>query len=410
MLERHVILVETQGEALRRHVPALRACRPEWHLVQVGEPEAATELVGRLPVAVVVASFGSDPEACRGFLERARGCDPASFRIAVLASDPSRDRDTPPLGLSGIAHQCLGPSFPASQLRRAIERGLAAWAWAKARPGLAEFIADLEDLPTPPSVYLEIAEVLESPGGSMASVARTLERDPGLAAKVLKVANSGLFAFPRPIADLQEAVVLLGTDLVQALVLSARLYGWLPLPGLKLERLWRHCAAVGALAREISLRLDRDRRLANASGVAGLLHDVGQLILMSKAPERYFSLIRQASGDEATLLGLEQAEYGVGHPDLGAYLLALWGLPESILDAVAYHHGWDDTGIQSIPLPLKCVLGAEWVLGHRRSQVGAPSLSADWSPGGAPDSARLREWRDTVLEMVDPALIRRVAG
>jgi HD-like signal output (HDOD) protein len=236
-------------------------------------------------------------------------------------------------------------------------------------------------------------------------VARLLARDPALAAKVLRTANSGYFGFPRTVSDLHEAVVLLGTETVQALVLAAQIYACLCTVGGDLDGLWAHSMRVSALAREIALRAEGDRHAASLSAVAGLLHDLGQLVLMSRAPSEYADLVRRADGDEVALLCREHERFGLGHPELGAYLLALWGLAPSVLDAVAYHHAWPDPAPGHVPLPMKAVYGAEWCLREAASRdpAGRPRRAPARRPRTG--SASLARWRQEMDALVEASLL-----
>jgi putative nucleotidyltransferase with HDIG domain len=401
MYGQQIVLLETQGELLKKSIPELQAPHPAWNLAYFTEAPAAIAQVLRSQVRVVVGKFGTDRPGFQAFFAELIRADPTPTRIALVPDDSQTDLAAP----MDLVHQCLRAGRPVSQLRLAIERGLTAWGRARKNPGLAAFIADLKELPSPPNAYFEIADELESPSGSTHGVARIIARDPAVVAKILRVANSGYFGFPRPIADLHEAVVLLGTDTVQALVLAAQIYARLATTGLDLEPLWSHSVAVSGLAREIALRAGGDRHTANFSGVGGLLHDLGQVILMCSAPERYLSLLRDAAGEETELLCREHEHFGLGHPEVGAYLLALWGLPLSVQDAVAHHHGWPDTTPRQPPLPMKAIYGAEWCL--RGVELRRPEADSGLPEGRVERAVppNLEQWRQEIDRMFDAGLL-----
>ena len=119
---------------------------------------------------------------------------------------------------------------------------------------------------------------------------------------------------------------------------------------------------VAALSRHIAAEEGADRLTVNAAGVAGLLHDIGQLTLLSNIPDLYQSLLRHAGGDESALLGMEREQFGIGHPELGSYILRLWSLPDAVTEAVALHHEWSGEGEHSAILVTKAIFTAEWLL------------------------------------------------
>ena len=396
----HIVIVETHGDTLEKQMLALENSSFGWHVVRVRDPAAALGILSQYAVAVVVANFGADQAAGHKFFKSVIRVDPASFRINVLLEESREGCIAPTCGLQ----LCIIVKPTPDHIRIAIERGVKVWERAQSNPRLAVIIAEAEDLPTTPSIYLDIAEDLESPGGDVRSIAAILSKDPTLAAKVLKVANSSYFSFPRRITELHEAVSLLGIEMVQALALTVRLFSSLPMPGISLDRLWRHCVTVGALAREIALKQQRDRRVANTSGVAGLLHDVGQLILMSKAPDAYVSIVRKAAGNEVNLLELERTHLGVGHPELGAYLLALWGIPDNILDAITFHHDGMASDACIHPLTTKFVYGAEWLLAYHQSHGGENVASEQCQAPGFEQPVWIKEWHEELKQLADSGL------
>jgi putative nucleotidyltransferase with HDIG domain len=154
----------------------------------------------------------------------------------------------------------------------------------------------------------------------------------------------------------------MGTDTVTSLVLASHVFDRMPVPGLNLDAMWQHSLMVAALARHIATEEGGDRLKVNTAGVAGLLHDIGQLILLSNVPELYQSMLRQAGGNETALLDMEREQFGVGHPELGSYVLALWSLPDAVVEAVARHHDCPGDEGQSASLVNTAVFSAEWAL------------------------------------------------
>ena len=284
---------------------------------------------------------------------------------------------------------------------------MSVWERTRENPRLAALISDLHTLPTPPALYFDIRDELESPNSSAHSVAQIIARDPAIAAKLLKVANSGFYAPPRTISDLYETISLLGTEMVLAMVLSAHLFDQLPLPGLNLDSLWVHSIAVATLAKKVALEEGGDRATASTCGIAGLLHDLGTLIFLANVPQSYYAMVRRSGGDERVLLELEREQFGVGHPELGAHILSLWGLPEDVVQAVACHHAEDGQSCMDAPLPTKAVCIAEWLLLVRKLEDEGVSKGILLEGDSSIDEVSLQKWKYILDSLVEQGLIHK---
>ncbi len=395
-----VIFVETQGRILDDLRSSLAGIYPEWHILLVADASAALELVLQRSVSVVLASFGSDMSGCEDFFRSIKDAAPEVIRTGLLP-DPNQVTAE---GTLEYAHECIASHCGVDQIEALITRGLSVWERTRENPRLAALMSDLHTLPTPPALYFDIRDELESPNGSARSVSLIIARDPAITAKLLKVANSGFYGTPRTISDLNEAIMLLGMEMVLALVLTAYLFDQLPLPGVNLDVLWMHSFAVASLAKEIAREEGGNRSMISTCGIAGLLHDIGQLIFLTNASESYYPMVRRSGGDERMLMQMEIEQYGVSHPELGAHILSLWGLPEKVVQAVAYHHGGN---IADAPLPSKAVCIAEWLLqGHNLEEeqdLTGTCLEEHISAGSDP----VQEWRKILDRLVEQNLIEK---
>jgi HD-like signal output (HDOD) protein len=162
-----------------------------------------------------------------------------------------------------------------------------------------------------------------------------------MCAKMMQLVNSAYFGLPQRIADPKESVLYLGLETVKALVLSLQIFSSFDRSKVDegfFDRLWNHCWSTGNLAKWISLQETSDTHLVDQAFLAGLLHDVGKLVLITGLPNQFRAALalqqeKQLSDGEA-----EQEIFGCSHAEVGAYLLGLWGLPNSIVEAVALHH------------------------------------------------------------------------
>jgi HD-like signal output (HDOD) protein len=184
-----------------------------------------------------------------------------------------------------------------------------------------------------------LTEELTNADTSLQKLARIVEQDVGISAKILQLVNSAFFGLAHSITNIEHAVIYLGINTLRSLALSVEIFRVFqpktPLPEFSLEKLERHAR----LTAHIAARLPVPKHLADIPMVAGMLHDVGKLILAWKFPERFKKLLAQAAEERRPLYKVEQREYGFSHAEIGAYLLGLWGLPYVLVEAVAYHHG-----------------------------------------------------------------------
>jgi HD-like signal output (HDOD) protein/CheY-like chemotaxis protein len=202
-------------------------------------------------------------------------------------------------------------------------------------------IAQLRFLPSLPSLYLEIVNVLRSPEASAEQVGEIIARDISMSAKVLQLANSALYGPRQRVGSPAQATILLGLDTIKDLVLSIQIFSQFSQAKqqqLGLTAIWEHALAVGAFARRIARLENLGKEFVGNAFSAGLLHDVGRLVLADNLTLQYHSALGLAAQGQVDLLAAEQSTFGVTHAQVGAYLLGLWGLPESMVTAVAHHH------------------------------------------------------------------------
>lgn len=195
---------------------------------------------------------------------------------------------------------------------------------------MEELAASLGTLPSVPQTYQALCAELER-ASSMASIARVLERDVAVSSRLLQVVNSALYALPRKVGSLAQALGLLGLKAVRDLVLAIEVFdglGQTSVPGFSLEALQAESHTRGSLARALAPSALRDHAYT-----AGLMGDIGRMVLLARAPDRYVACTYLTQ----TGMPLDEAEaevFGVPSRALGAFLLSTWGLPEEVVQAV----------------------------------------------------------------------------
>jgi HD-like signal output (HDOD) protein len=245
-------------------------------------------------------------------------------------------------------------------------------------------------------VHLEIMQEIESPTSSIQRIAEIVSRDPAITAKILQVANSAAFGMPERTHDTGEAVQLLGLSTVRSLALSAQVYGQFApgrLKSFSAEALWTHLMKCGHLARTILLRDHAEVAETEDAFTAGMLHDIGQLMLADSLPEEFAEALNLAEMEQMPLYAAELEVFGATHAGLAGYLLGLWGLPAGIVEAVAFHASPERSGLK------RCsALTAVHVADALCSPAAATNLNMDYLADiGVAD--RLDRWRQIAAEV-----------
>jgi len=210
-----------------------------------------------------------------------------------------------------------------------------------ADPAIRKLLPMLRKLPAEPRLYAQVTQELQTVDSSVLVVANLIAQDPVMSAKILQVANSAFFGLSYEVNDSTEAVIVLGTERVRSLILLAGVfsqYTTINSPGYTPDQIWRHSVQVGAYARAIAMGETRNGRTAESAFTAGLLHDIGKLVLAGNLPEMCASVRQIQESQQRPQREAELKVFGATHAELGACLLASWGLPLPILEAVAYHH------------------------------------------------------------------------
>lgn len=190
-----------------------------------------------------------------------------------------------------------------------------------------------------PGMLSRLAEAMESPSASPVEVAQIIQNDPGLTAKLLKVANSALYGFPQRIETISRAVTVIGVQQLSALALGVSVMGLfkdIPKKFLDIKKYWRHCLACACASRALASALGMPN--TERFFVAGLLHDVGLLLFILRAPDRVRLVLAILRESREPISSAERRVMGASHAAAGAALLSNWGLPESLVNAAACHH------------------------------------------------------------------------
>ena len=206
---------------------------------------------------------------------------------------------------------------------------------------LKRAVSIVGDLPSIPAISSQVMVAISDPATSADDLRAILEADPSLSARVLKVANSSLYAFRREVDSLRHAVTLLGFRTVEALVLAASLREVFQHFGLSERLLWEHSTMTGVVARRLATYgpIDVERDVAFT---AGLLHDLGKIALSNAYRQQYNTIMMRTYNDGVSFSEAERDEFGFDHAVLGAHVASKWQLPPVLVAAIRFHHHHPD--------------------------------------------------------------------
>jgi HD-like signal output (HDOD) protein len=366
-----ILVAGERPEELRALQEQLARTRGNWSLTLAEGGEAALLALGAKPFDVVVTELRMRGIDGAELLQQVHRRQPQAARMAICgrASIDDMHRVMP------LAHQVLGQAGDVRGLERSIERTCRLLR-DRNRPSVQRVLGMLARLPVLPRTYWELAGELERPGADSSSVAGIIEQDPVVTTRVLQLANSAFFGVQRAVRSVRDAATVLGLEPLRSIVLLAGMSrlvhaGDLP-PTFSLDTLQSHSARVARLAAAML----NDPEESKTAFSAGMLHHIGYLMLAVNLPNEFKGLREEAFRRNTTVERIEREQLGCDHAEIGAQVLALWGLPLPLIDAVACHHRPSASG--------EMRFGAA-------TAVHVAAVLADDAAGKVPDPAAL-EW------------------
>lgn len=196
------------------------------------------------------------------------------------------------------------------------------------------------NLPTLPTVISKMIELVDNPKTSSASLSRLISTDQALTARILKLANSAYYGFPREISTVNQAIVVLGFNAVRETGLSLSVFDMFKNSGdnelFDITSFWEHSMGVGLAARMVAKRVAP--AAAGEAFVAGLLHDIGKIVYRQYFQSEFEMLMHYVNSEDMELCLAEERVTGTNHAQVGEWLVEKWRLPRRIVESVACHH------------------------------------------------------------------------
>jgi Predicted signal transduction protein len=369
-----MVLVDDDPNMGERLCRLLKPLESDWNMISVRSGQEALTTLAAQRCDVIMTDMRMPGKDGVQLLEEVRTGYPHMVR--VLLTEPSDQEAV--LRSAGSVHQCLPKSSPLQAFQSTVTRACAIQELLR-NEVLLKLVSGMHTLPSLPTLYREVMQELQSPDASIEKIGQIISKDLGMLTKMLQVVNSPFYGLPRRISSATQAVALLGLETIKSLVLSMKVFSQFESSAqtfFSLDILWNHGMITGRYARMIAKGQATETRDMEDAFTAGLLHDVGLLVLATNVPDQYtetLALMNQGIAESEA----ERQVLGATHAEVGGYLLGTWGLSDPIVEAVAFHHDPGRSAGHTFS-PLAAVHIAN-VLEEQEQAVGmdGPSVVAD---------------------------------
>lgn len=368
-----VMFVDDEANILAGLKRTMRCMRDEWDMEFIDDPMAALQAFDKQAFDVVVSDMKMPKKDGADLLSDIKQRSPDTIRFIL-----SGHADAALIMKSvGSAHQYLAKPCEPDTLKSTIKRAYALKELIGS-DSLREIVSGIDDLPTLPAIYQEIVQCLQDPESSLVDVGPIIGKDVGMSAKILQLVNSSFFGIAAPVTSIDQSVTMLGIDTISTLVLGHGMFSHFgELNDFNIEALWNRSARCSAISKMIAAKEHLPARVVDDALLAGMLHDVGQLVLASAKPTEYAEVCSRVESDDASIDDVERELLGATHGEVGAFLLGLWGLPDTIVEAVAYHETPGRCHAAEFGLPGVVHAASRLALGSEVTDLTAPELHMD---------------------------------
>jgi putative nucleotidyltransferase with HDIG domain len=322
-----IIFVDDELNVLQAMRRSLHSMRTEWEMEFVPGGTEALAALKAIPADVIVSDMRMPGMDGWQLLTEVKKLYPQTVRLILSGHADA----TSIMRAVGMAHQYLAKPCDSAAIKNAITQ-TQTLRQLVSTDRLAALVGQVATLPSAPKAFQEMLACLQQPTASLGDAARIIGRDVAMTANIMKMVNSAFFGARQPIMTIDRAVAYLGLDTLGALVLSHSVFtsgSPTGIAGFSLEQLRAHSLQTAMAARAIALHEKFSTAEAEKVFLAGVLHDVGKIVFAT----RTIAAAERTSSREDCVAQME-----AHHAEVGAYLLGLWGFPNPIVEAVAFHH------------------------------------------------------------------------
>lgn len=331
----HILFVDDDRKILDGLRRMLADMRGTWRMHFAESGPAALDIMASVPVDVVVTDMRMPGMDGAELLRKVQQLHPEAVRLVLsgYSEKESLGRAFPP------SHQFLSKPCPKDVLVSTIRNALQSRSLLSST-GLRSLVGSIARLPSLPEIYRRVSQELARDEPSIAKLGDIVGQDVAMTARLLKLVNSPFFGVTRTVLNPVQAVNLVGINYLQSLIMVFATFDSCDvcIPGYSLRRLMEHSLRTSCAAGSIAALEGAPPGDLDGYRTAGLLHDIGKLILASNLAEAYAQVIATVQRESRPVHEVEREALGATHAEMGAYLLRLWGLPDSVVEAVLLHH------------------------------------------------------------------------
>jgi putative nucleotidyltransferase with HDIG domain len=330
----HYILFVTNDQAFEKKLTqSLQNCFDVWEISFARTTSDALNMLSQKQFDSIITDINIAGMDGFQFLNIVSQMNPGVVRFAFSDNTASHQS----IRSTNLVHQMIPRSGNVETLFTIVER-VCCLRDRLLDPQLRNIITSIKTLPSVPLLYNRLVRELDSDNASSQAIGEIISQDAAMTSKILQLVNSAFFGLPDNVSSPQRAVSLLGFNTIKALVLGIHIFAQYQGQSnrfISIEKMWKHSLAVSNLSFKIARNIGLNAKEQEDARIAGVLHDSGKLLFFN-IPGFFQKVIPGKYG----VMTLE-SEYNIlktSHEEMGAYLLGMWGLPNVILEAVAFHH------------------------------------------------------------------------
>jgi len=334
-----VLLVDDNPNVLYSFKRALHSGGNQWTILTAESAADALEIMSQENIDIIISDLRMPVMDGVALLRIVSQQSPSTLRIAITGdADPILCQQA-----TLVAHQFIAKPIEPQELARIINQAVGVSNLVM-KPEIKRAILKIANLPSQPGLYNQLLAELNKPDVNLEYISSVISQDISMTAKILQLVNSAYFGLAREVKEVSQAVFYLGVETIRDLSFSVHLFSQFDQTLIErsgLGNLWDHSLRVASCSRAIMASTIIDKKVIAGAFTAGLLHDIGKLILGTTSPGFYSTLNALKLDDPSQYLVRERNEFGSTHADIGAYLLGSWGLPQDIINAVLTHHSFE---------------------------------------------------------------------
>ncbi|MCL5990740.1 MAG: response regulator [Bacteroidetes bacterium] len=387
-----ILFVDDDRDVIDGYKRMLFSMKKEWEQFYAISGEDALKIMEANKIDVIVSDMKMPGMDGTTLLSKVMELYPRVLRIILSGHQD----DIKIIRSTTLAHQFLLKPCDTNQLMNVIENAFSLRTNLE-NDKLMSILNGIGQLPAIPKLYLEIEELMSSPDVSLERVSKLISKDPAITAKILQTVNSAFFGLPRRVTSLIDSLNFLGTNTIKSIILYLQSFSsanYPPETRVYCEAVGSHSLQVALTAKEIGKIEKKDKQLMDDIYIAGILHDIGKIILL-QVPGYYKKMLILNTTGLKRSIDIEYELLGVSHEWVGAYLLGIWGLPKSVIEAIAFHHSpskINESGVTALSI----LHVANAFVNYKGDKFSGNELDVDFSYIGNLDLiAKLEFWWDS---------------